>query len=273
MQIKSFAILAASGAAALAKPAPAHAQAWIGLVVGNMMAQGAAQQQEYQCMTGTALPDKEVVEARVPSLAAMQGYLGDAAAGRNFAARFNLDRNARWSGAGAEASNLAIGTQRDPFAAPGLTADAEPLGFVRAGDGRTALGQWAVHGAAGQPAGTYTAVFTRASSVWRLSKLTLTPASVYADPVVQFCHKPGDVLPYRLTNTRWMREFAEKRLARTEEKARRATDPVRVQDLTRQVQQRRDELATAQAAESSALADAKAADDAKAAAIARLPAG
>src|SRR4051812_41060618 len=60
----------------LTAAAPGFGQAWIGGVVGNMMA-GAA---EERCMSGTPLPEKEIAEAREPALRLMQLYWEKASA-------------------------------------------------------------------------------------------------------------------------------------------------------------------------------------------------
>lgn len=271
----------------------AQAQAWIGQIVGDMIAQQQAALQEQACMTGTAMPDKEVAEAQQPSAAAMAGYFEAVQSKANFAGFYHLDKRSGWSSGATSAGMAQIGTQADPFAGAGGSLATTPLGFVRAGDGSSAQGQWAVRDGSGALRGTYDAVFTRKTGIWRLSTLTLVPADSYVDPVVQYCHKPGDVLPYRLANTRMTREIMAKRVAKAEVKAQKASAALaaaqvrsgkgsagatpaaqlaeaKAAQATEALTARRKELADAQAAEAQALADAKAADDAKAAAIAAL---
>lgn len=277
--MKAHRIAAAGMALAIGfAPATASAQAWIGLMVGQMMAEGQAYQQEIACMSGTPMIDKEVLEARQPAIDTMTGYYAAAQAGKPLTPSYNLDKRSRWISGDVTAEPMKIDAQRDPFAAPGHALTAEPLGYARAGDGQTVWGQWAVT-RDGARAGTYTGVFTRKDGRWKLRTLTLTPASQYADPVVQFCHKPGDVMPYRLVSTRSSREIFEKRLAKTEAKLAKAQaakpspeGAARIADLTKQVEARRTEVEGARTAEAKAIADNKAAEDAKAAAIAALPA-
>jgi len=259
----------------------AHAQAWIGQIVGNMMAQEAAARREEACMNGTAMPENEVAEARVPAVAAMQGYFADAKAGTSFEQRFHADKKTLWTSGALRAGAAELGRQRDSTAAGDTLLEATPLGFVRAGDGSSAMGQWMARTAAGAPVATYSATFTRKIGVWRLSTLSQSPARTYVDPVVQYCHKPGDVLPYRLSVTTQLRAAAEKRFAKAEKRAReaaaRAQAPgapadarAHAEDLQRELDKRREALDQARAAEASAQADSKAAEEAKTKAIAAL---
>lgn len=263
---------------------PASAQAWIGQIVGDMMAQGAAAQREAACMTGTAMPPEEVTEARTPALAVIQAYYASAGGDGRISPHFNLDKRTRWINGEAGAGMAELDRQRDPFARGGLALDPAPLGFVRAGDGASAMGQWVVRDAAGVVAGTYTGRFTRNAGVWRLSTLQLTPARQYADPVEQYCHSAGDVLPYRLANSRWTREQAERRVAKATAKAARAdaalakaggnaTAQAKAQSARVALELRQTELNAAKTVEGQALADKAEAEARKASAIAALAAG
>lgn len=280
--------LRAAGAMALltcAGYAPAaSAQAWIGQVVGNIMAQQAAAQQEAACMIGTAMPPEEVAEAHAPGLAVMRAYFSSAGTDGRISAHFNLDKRTRWIDAEPGVGMAELDRQRDPFARGGLSLDPEPLGFVRAGDGASALGQWVVRDAAGQLGGTYTGRFTRSGGVWRLSTLRLTPARQYVDPVEQYCHKPGDVLPYRLETARWQREYAERRFAKAKDKAAKAeaagskaganaTALAKAREAAIRLEERLAEVTTARAVEAKAIADAAEAEARKASAIAALAEG
>lgn len=287
--------LASAAAVGAVQPGALHAQAWIGEMVGNMMAAQQAAIQEHNCMTGTTLPESEIAEARTPGAAAMPAYFDAARAGSPLSPQFHLDKRTRWVGGGATATMADLDRQKDPFAGAGLVLDPEPLALVRSGDGSTAQGQWRVRDASGAVAGTYTGLFTRKVGVWRFSTLQLTPPTTYADPVVQYCHKPGDVLPYRLATTGRTRQVLEKRVANNELKAQKAAQAAaaarakadnsptnasagaaaekaeaRARALATQLDARRTELAGAKTAEVEALADAKAAEDAKTAAIAAL---
>ncbi|WP_447727971.1 hypothetical protein [Sphingomonas koreensis] len=262
----------------------ASAQAWIGQIVGNMMAQQAAAQQEEACMTGTPMPPEEVTEARTPALAVMRAYYASAGADGRISPHFNLDKRTRWIDGEAGVGMAEIDRQRDRFAHGGLSLDPVPLGFVRAGDGASALGQWVARDAAGAVGGTYTARFTRSGGVWRLSTLQLTPARQYIDPVEQYCHKSGDVLPYRLSNARWWREQAERRAVKAAAKAAKADAALakasgnaaaqtKARAARTTLEQRQTELDAARTVEAKALADAAEAESRKAKAIAALAAG
>ncbi len=297
MIIRSFrCAVFASACIAATLPTTASAQIWIGQIVGDMMAQEQAAAREHACMTGEPMPAEEVTEARDPALQTMTGYFATAKTGdADLSRHFNLDKRSRWTSGTTSVGMVGIATQVDPFATAGLTLDGTPLAFVRAGDAQSALGQWVVRDAAGAVAGTYTAGFSRRAGVWRLSTLVLTSARTYVDPVVQYCHAQGDVMPYRLANSRAVRERAEKRVAKAKIKADQALASgatararadkspgsatardaalkaeARARQLSEALEARSKELADAQATEATALADAKTADDAKAAAIAAL---
>jgi hypothetical protein len=262
----------------------ASAQAWIGQVVGNMMAQQAAAQQEAACMSGTPMPPEEVTEARAPGLALMPAYYASAGGDGRISGHFNLDKKTRWIDGETGVGMAVLDQQRDPFARGGLSLDPVPLEFVRAGDGASALGQWVVRDAAGAVRGTYTARFTRRTGVWRLSTLQLTPARTYVDPVVQYCHAPGDVLPYRLATTRFVREQAERRAVKAAGKAAKAEAALakaggnaaameRAQAARTTLERRQTEFDAAKTEEAKALADAAEAEARKAGAIAALAGG
>lgn len=262
----------------------ASAQAWIGQIAGDMVGQAIAAQREQACMIGTPMSDSEVAEARAPALAVMPAYFASAGADGRISTHFNLDKRARWIDGEASVGMAELDRQRDPFARTGLSLDPAPIAFVRAGDGSSALGQWTVRDAPGSAGGTYTARFTRSKGAWRLSTLQLAPARQYVDPVEQYCHSPGDVLPYRLQLGRALREQAERRVAKAKGKvakadaaATKARDKAaaeaRLQTLRAALDSREVELGVAQAAEARAQADAAAAEARKAAAIAALAAG
>jgi hypothetical protein len=218
--MKNIAVVAGAAALALGASQPAGAQMWIGLMVGQMMSQQAAYAQERACMGGAPMVAKEVAEARDPAPAVMQGYWRAAAAGQSPAASFLLDKKTAWIAPGKTLNQLTLAGLRDPFA---TTANARlggtPLGFVRAGDGSSALGQWAVTGSDGHPLGTYQAQFRRLQGKWLLSSLELVEPARWVDPVVQYCHKPGDVLPWRLADAKATVAWAEKQYLKGDRKA------------------------------------------------------
>lgn len=204
----------------------ARAQAWIGQVVGNMIANQQAAAQEAACMSGTAMSEAEVAEAINPARSTMASYWRAVQSGKpaNVANLYNLGSKARWSGGGRVLAATQLTAVSDPFATTNASFDEKPLALVRAGDGASARGQWAVRDMAGKRTGTYTALFTRQLGQWHLSALDLSPASEYVDRVVQYCHKGGDVLPYRLTQSQWLHTYTERRSAKAKLKASAATE-------------------------------------------------
>lgn len=175
------------------------------------------------CMAGTALPEKEIAEARGPALGVMQGYFRAAQGEGAKSAAFHLDKRSKWQGGGVTAGSTDLDRQRDPLAAPGNVLEAEPLRFYRGGGGTTALGQWAVLDARGQVAGVYTALFARQSKLWKLRELTVFQAGDTIEPAAQYCRKPGDVMEHRLSSTKTWRENAQKSLDDAKAKLAAAT--------------------------------------------------
>ncbi len=214
---KSASMLAAT--ALVAFPFAAQAQAWIGLMVGNMMSQQAAYAQEVACMTGTPMVDKEVAEASTPAPGLMRSYWQAVSAGTAPTSVFLIDKKTRWISAGKELSQTNLATLVDPFARSGGSLVEAPIGFVRAGDAQSALGQFVVRDGAGKRIGTYQALLRRKTGQWLISTLTLVGAKEWADPVVQYCHAPGDVLPYQIATSARALEFAIKQEAKAQVKA------------------------------------------------------
>ncbi len=209
---KSASMLAATALVAL--PTAVQAQAWIGLMVGNMMSQQAAYAQEVACMTGTAMVDKEVAEASTPAPGLMRSYWQAVSAGTAPTSVFLIDKKTRWVSAGQELTQTNLGTLLDPFARSGGSLVEAPIGFARAGDAQTALGQWVVRDSAGKRIGTYQGLLRRKGGQWLFSALTLVGAKEWGDPVMQYCHTPGDVLPYRVTSAKFGLERAIKQEAK-----------------------------------------------------------
>ena len=221
MRFAKFASLLAA-TALVALPATAQAQAWIGQFVGNMMAQQAAYAQEVACMSGTPMVDKEVAEASTPAPGVMRNYWQAASAGTAPTSVFVIDKKTRWISAGKQLDQTNLGTLADPFARSGGSLVEVPIGFVRAGDAQSALGQWVVRDTAGKQIGTYQGLMRRKGGQWLFSTLTLVGAKEWADPVVQYCHTPGDVLPYRIASTERALEYATKQEAKASVKAAEA---------------------------------------------------
>lgn len=218
MRLRHFGLVAAGLVAQFACAGPAQAQAWIGLMVGDMMARQQAYQQEMACQAGTPMVPKEVAEAADPAPALIQGYWSAVQSGKAPLASFIIDKNTRWTAGTSVLDQKTLAGIKDPFAQPGNSLNPQPLALVRAGDGSSAQAQWQVRDPAGKLVGTYNAVLRRRTGTWLLSSLELVDARTWVDPVVQYCHKPGDVLGYRLTNTRRAAVFAEKQFAKAKRK-------------------------------------------------------
>lgn len=281
----------AGGACALAllssaiMPAPAAGQAWIGQIVGDMMAQQAAYEAERQCMIGTPMVAEEVTEARKPALAAMTRYWTAVQPGGSgdASAAFHLDKKTRWTHGTTALAMAGMTKVSDNLALAGGVLPSEPEAFFRAGDGQSARAQWVVRTAGGKRVGTYDALFTRKAGDWRLSELTLTDAAIWVDPLVQYCHKVGDVLPYRVNSAAGSLAHAQKQLTKAEAKLAKAeaaaAKPKATPELIAKAAKARETLAEREArlqqmmAEDAAVkADVAAADTARAAGRAALAA-
>jgi hypothetical protein len=204
---------------AAAAAVPAHAQyspvaAAIGNTIGNMAAAGA----EHRCMSGDAMSNKEVGEARTGGEAAMRQYLQLAGTGAAADVRPAFARKPKhqlWSAGGAQGSAAAVRDPLAPRVAAGEAVLAPPT-LVRAGDGGSALGVWAlVPAGGGQPLAHYDAALRREAGIWKLSRLTLIEGPSAPPAPAQFCHRPGDVEPY-------VAAVAEREAARARKKAEKA---------------------------------------------------
>ena len=200
---KSLSLFTYTAGVALACTAgPVHAQAWIGQMVGDMMAQQQAAANEAACMGGAAPEDKEIEEALVQANGAFQSYYEAQQSGS--AARsafFAMDSKARWTHGETVLKKSNLDSSTDFLAKAGLKMDPQPFAFYRSYIDAKAMGQWPVRDEAGSVVGVYNAFFVRKLGGWKLRQLTLEEAAEYSGPVTQFCHEPGDVLPHRLESS------------------------------------------------------------------------
>lgn len=221
---------------------PAGAQMWIGLMVGNMMAQELQAKQEHQCMMGDPLALTKIDETRGPTAVAIATYWAAAAAPTDgvadVRAAFNLDSRASWTGNGRTLSTGQLDRVADPIASAAAAlrpAGAAPVllasSYFRSGDGRTVAGRWTVSAADGRPLGGYDATFIRTLGKWQLRSLILLAADDASVAPVQYCHKPGDVMPYRtafaISEAKRAAKRAAKEAARAAERARLEGAPAR----------------------------------------------
>jgi hypothetical protein len=287
---RHFTLAVALPMLAIVASEPANAQAWIGEMVGNMIAQEQAIQREAACMGGTAMPDSEIAETRASAFAAMDGYWNAVRSGApaDVIPFYRDARKASWRAGGTALDGAALHKLTDPLAQTGAVFDATPLAYLRSGDGSSVHGQWAVRRADGGLIGTLDAAFSRSAGQWKLGDLTVYSATEYVEPLVQYCHKVGDVLPYRVASTTQARDYLVKRADRLKAKADKASAALdHAIARTKDEATLRDKRALADAARAKSLAasqaaleaiaaneranaDAKAAADKRAAAIAAL---
>ena len=210
-------VVAVSAGLAASWPQPAMAQAWIGEMVGNMMAQQQAAANEAACMRGTPPAESERVEALGPANAQLHSYFKAMQSGSApRSAFFHLDKKTAWSNGTTRLDRKSLDTGSDPLAAPATVLAEQPHAFHRSYLDASALGQWAVRDTAGRTVGVYNALFVRRAGAWKLRSLNLEDGSSYSGPVAQFCHEPGDVLPYRIQNATMRQEFHGTRLAKAQ---------------------------------------------------------
>jgi hypothetical protein len=206
--------------ASAAATGPACAQAWIGeLAARHYIEQQVAQ--ESACMAGMRPDGKRSAEALTPAKAIMIDYWTRVSGGKpsNVSSLFLPNSDAHWVNGARRLSGSGFASLIDPFAAAGWRFDDSPLSLIHAGDGKSSIGQWLVRDERGKRRGTYSAVFGRKASQWRLRSVELIAADVYVDPLVQYCHALNDVLPARLEYVKTMREAAEKRAVKADARA------------------------------------------------------
>lgn len=205
--------------AIMGSAAPAASQIWIGQIAGDMVGQGQANAAEHACMTGTPLKEKKVEKERAPVAQRMASYFASAQRGSAYLSNhFYPSKKSLWNYKETQLGNKNFNAISDPYSSKGMTLEKKAIGYVRSGDGRRAHGQWVVLNSNGDKVGTYDALMRRSKGEWKLQELKLVDADTYIEPVEQFCHKIGDVMPYRLESSKNQREWAERQVGKTEAK-------------------------------------------------------
>lgn len=202
----------------------AHGQIWIGQIVGDIIAQQQAAAHEHACRTGAPMPDSEITETRATAEASITGYWQAVQSGQpaKVAKYFSAGKKSQWVSGENIVGLTGFSKVQDPFAQQGAALNRTPLAYLRSGDGGTVHGLWQVRGAGGALIGTYDAAFKRSGGTWLLSDLQLLGASQPVYPLVQYCHKRDDVLPYRLSWSESNVAFAERRATKLAAKADKA---------------------------------------------------
>lgn len=220
--VRHFVHAAAVAAVALS-PAAGFAQASfipsvIGSTVGNMVAAG----KEHDCMMGIAPMASRTDAARIAAGATLRDYLARGATGGDVTPAFT--RKAKLRTLLVDGAPLSTAAAADPLArALAGRALGDPATFVRAGDGGSVLGVWTVPAAdAGAgPLGHYRGLFRKEGESWKLTRLEAVTGAADPAPATQFCHKPGDVEPYKIIVAEREAERERKRAAKA---ARRAAE-------------------------------------------------
>ena len=215
----SIAVL--GGAITMGASTPAAAQDYsifIADVIGQTIANMNFSAGGPTCMTGLAMSDKEVDEARLPAPRVMQQYFDAARDGGPKSAQFKLGKKTRWQAGDVVAGADTLNAQADPLAVSGNRLEQEALRFYRAGNHMTALGQWAVLAPDDTVAGVYTGLFERDGGEWRLRELDIFTADQIVEPAAQYCLEPGDVTAYKVSSAESWVKTSEDQLAKAEEK-------------------------------------------------------
>jgi hypothetical protein len=190
----------ASGAAFLASPAAAQ-----GIIPDAIEATIAGMsgpaRPDPKCVSGETLPsDEEVAEARTGAEAAMKTYIALAGAARGADASAAFVPRSRLRGwERADSKSRMVDRVDDPLARALAAGEArvEPLRFFRAGQGRTAIGEWLVRTSEGAPLGSYWVWFHPEDSVWKITRLDfLVEPARPTQQTSRYCLMPGDVDPH-----------------------------------------------------------------------------
>jgi len=196
-RISVFAALALLPAATAADAQAMFIPSVIGATVGNMAAAGA----EYRACLQNKRPAKPeaVARAQAGAEAAMRTYLEAAGAGQraDVTAAFTVKAKHRsWKRDGIESEVSGV---EDPLAVALASGRGEltgPIGFVRSGDGATALALWRVATAGEGPLGHYRAGFRREAKQWKLTRMELVGHPAEPEAIAYYCATPGDSEAY-----------------------------------------------------------------------------
>ena len=213
MRFRHAAAIAAALAAQLTWPGQAQAQYYgayfstLQLInqLGNMPS-------DVACQKGTPPAANAVAATKQVAMTQIRGYWDSLSSGGSPLGFFLVDKHAHWTFGTTVLDKKTLGSIKDPFVVQGSDLVTEPAGYALAGDGLTAVGQWHVRDGNGQMVGTYQATFNMTKQQPRISTLQLVEPQRWIDPVAQYCHKPGDVLGYRLKLAREGVAFGEPRL-------------------------------------------------------------
>ena len=214
MRIRNAAVIAASLAVSLAWAGQAQAQYYGGeFMILSMINEAGNRPSDVACQKGTPFKPNAIRATRQVAMTQMRGYWDALASGGSPLGFFLIDKRVRWTSGTTVLDKKTIASIKDPFVVAGSNLVTEPAGYALSGDGLNAIGQWQVRDANGQVAGTYQATFNMTKQQPRISTLQLIEPQAWVDPVAQYCHKPGDVLGYRIKLAREASAFAAPRLA------------------------------------------------------------
>ena len=149
--------------AAMALPAPAVAQIWIGQIAGEMAGQAAAAAREQACRAGKPASDRRIAEATAGTAVTMQAYfaLTSRAKAGDLKHVFAMkEADLSWKGPEGPVAVASLRVRLDT-PVPAL----KPVNFVVGGDGETARGVWQAS-YPDRPGEYYAVDFIGPSSMW-----------------------------------------------------------------------------------------------------------
>lgn len=181
-------IAVAMGLAVVAAPGASQAQAWIGAMAGNMVAQQQAAAREQACRAGTPASAPAQATANTQTTALMTAYFDLTGRSRERDVTKVFARNAStWMDSSGTVATTALGERLD-IATPTLTREA----FVVAGDEATARGVWKAEDASGGVS-WYGVDFVStpgffSGATWRIKAMTVFPGDQQPENPGVYCH-------------------------------------------------------------------------------------
>lgn len=186
-------VFASAALLALISAAPAHAQAWIGQIAGEAV----AQQQEAACMSGRfpQPPEERLAPIRDGANAAIAQYLALASASESsdVSAAFSRRRSRTWEQLSSGEVTSDTSAINDPLARTQGATVSEALSLFQSGDRATVAGLWAARDSADNTIGYYRAVLRRERREWVLLHLDVSADAASPPRLLPYCHQSGDL--------------------------------------------------------------------------------
>lgn len=194
MKTGSFGAAAAAGLTLFLLAGETRAQAWIGQIAGDAVAQQQAAAREEACRAGTPASPGDTENARVKTGELMAGYsnLTSRSRSRDIQKVFARTDDTTWADPAGAVPVLELGERLDA-SVPILT----PVNFVIGGDAGTARGVWSAAGEDGTVTAWYAVDFLNTPGFWgganwRVWHMTVFPADQQPEAPGAYCHYDPD---------------------------------------------------------------------------------